>query len=53
MLTVTTTLPDRAGLKVNYKFGSWKPFAEIWSSDISSSSKDREAKYRVGIAYSF
>ncbi|MCW4445256.1 oligogalacturonate-specific porin KdgM family protein [Vibrio splendidus] len=42
-----------AGLKVNYKFGSWKPFAEIWSSDISSSSKDREAKYRVGIAYSF
>ncbi|MFA0349828.1 oligogalacturonate-specific porin KdgM family protein, partial [Vibrio sp. 10N.222.55.C6] len=42
-----------AGLKVNYKFGSWKPFAEIWSSDISSSSKDREAKYRVGVAYSF
>ncbi|MEZ8138126.1 oligogalacturonate-specific porin KdgM family protein, partial [Vibrio splendidus] len=35
------------------QFGSWKPFAEIWSSDISSSSKDREAKYRVGIAYSF
>jgi len=42
-----------AGIKVNYKFGSWKPFAELWSSDISSRSSDREAKYRVGVAYSF
>ena len=42
-----------AGIKVSYKFESWKPYAELWSSDISSTSSDREAKYRVGVSYSF
>lgn len=42
-----------AGIKLGYKFESWKPYVELWSSDISSSSSDREAKYRFGVTYSF
>ncbi len=42
-----------AGLKFGYKFDSVKPYAEIWTSDISSTSSDREAKYRLGVTYSF
>ena len=42
-----------AGIKVGYKLGSWQPFGELWSSDVSSTSDQREAKYRVGIKYSF
>ncbi|CAH0528717.1 oligogalacturonate-specific porin KdgM family protein [Vibrio hippocampi] len=41
------------GVKVAYKLGNWTPFAELWSTDISSSSDDREAKYRLGIKYKF
>lgn len=41
------------GLKAGYKFGKWTPFGEIWSTDISSSSDDRELKYRLGIKYTF
>lgn len=42
-----------AGLKFGYKFDFAKPYVEIWTSDISSTSSDREAKYRVGMTYSF
>ncbi len=42
-----------AGIKFGYKFDSIRPYAEIWTSDISSTSSDREAKYRLGITYSF
>lgn len=42
-----------AGIVVGYQFGNWRPFAEIWTIDESSSSSRRQAKYRAGIKYKF
>jgi len=42
-----------AGLIVGYQLGDWRPFAEIWTIDESSSSSKRQARYRAGIKYSF
>ncbi|NLS13767.1 porin [Vibrio sp. SM6] len=41
------------GFKTGYKFGSWQPFAEIWTVDLGSTTDEREMKYRLGIKYSF
>ncbi|WP_298942911.1 oligogalacturonate-specific porin KdgM family protein [uncultured Psychromonas sp.] len=42
-----------AGLVVGYQFGDWRPFAELWTVDESSSSSKRQARYRAGIKYKF
>jgi len=42
-----------AGLIVGYQLGNWRPFAEIWTVDESSSSAQRQARYRAGIKYKF
>ena len=42
-----------AGIVVGYQFGDWRPFAEIWTVDESSSSSSRQARYRAGIKYKF
>jgi len=41
------------GLIVGYQLGNWRPFAEIWDVDQSSSTADRQLKYRLGIKYKF
>ena len=42
-----------AGIVVGYQLGDWRPYAEMWSVDESSSSSERQAKFRVGIKYAF
>lgn len=43
-----------AGLIVGYKVGNWLPFGELWTTDgTSSSSSQRQAKYRLGLKYYF
>jgi len=41
------------GITVGYQLGNWRPYAEIWNSDVSSSTDERQAKYRAGIKYKF
>jgi len=41
------------GVTVGYQLGNWRPYAEIWNSDVSSSTDERQAKYRAGIKYKF
>lgn len=42
-----------AGLIVGYQLGNWRPYGEIWDIDQSSSTADRQLKYRLGIKYKF
>jgi len=41
------------GITVGYQMGNWRPYAELWNSDVSSSTDERQAKYRAGIKYYF
>ncbi|TEW56857.1 hypothetical protein E2R68_02170 [Psychromonas sp. RZ22] len=41
-----------AGVIAGYKMGNWKPYAEVWTVDGTSSKTDeRQMRYRLGIKY--
>lgn len=42
-----------AGIIVGYQLGDWRPYGEIWDSSVSSSTDQRQIKYRIGVKYKF
>lgn len=41
------------GLKAGYRLGDWQPFAEVWDVKVSSSTDERQLKFRAGVKYYF